>query len=283
MTRGICLRDLLRRRSPAASAPEPAAAAHRGPPARACLTDRTCLLQQRRSFLLLGTCSMVAAGAALAAPSPSPAERMVARRIELWARASVGRRSLVARYRLTRHSSMFYEPLVALGAFAFRAPDQLVFRDDERTGSTTRISGGELELRANDPEVAAAPAIDPYASPARNWLRDHLLALFDAPRDPADPGAALLVDARASIPRGAGSLLDLSPQRDHPARRQLRDLIVRLHPQSGEMEHLELFEAGGDRVTIAFSQRRADVPEDELAALLSGELPPGTDQKRPPL
>ncbi len=70
------------------------------------------------------------------------------------------------------------------------------------------------------------------------------------------------------IPRGPGQLLDLSPRREHPARRQIRDLVVHLDPHTGDVEQLERLEAGGDRVTLTFSQRRRDVPADDLAALL---------------
>lgn len=217
---------------------------------------------QRRTFLSLVACSLAHVPSASAA---SPAERQVARRLELWARAAAGTRALVARYALTRTTSLLLEPLSVAGQLVVRAPDALLLRDDGQAGATTRLSRGRLEIRPNDPALPAPPLAP---TPASTWLFDHMLALFVAPAAPADPTAALLEDARASIPRGPGQLLDLSPSREHPARRQIRDLVVHLDPNTGDVEQLDLLEAGGDRVVMTFSQRRRDVPDAELAALL---------------
>ena len=59
-----------------------------------------------------------------------------------------------------------------------------------------------------------------------------------------------------------------SIRRDHPARREIRDLVVHLDPHTGDVDQLDLVEAGGDKVGITFSQRRRDAGEDEIAALL---------------
>lgn len=222
---------------------------------------------QRRTFLSLAACSLVHAASARAA---GPAERQVGRRLELWSRAAAGTRALVARYALTRQTSLLLEPLSVAGQLVVRAPDALLLRDDVRHGSTTRLARGRLEIRPNDPSLPDTPLAP---TPASTWLFEHLLALFTAPAAPADPTAALLLDARVSVPRGPGMLLDLSPTREHPARRQIRDLVVHLDPHTGDVEQLDLLESGGDRVVMTFSQRRRDVPDAELAALLDPPAP----------
>lgn len=228
-------------------------------------------MQRRRSILSFAACSLVLIGSARAGPPAGPAiDRQVARRLELWARAAAGTRTLVARYALTRHSTLFIkksnkdEPLRAAGTMLVRAPDTLLLRDDARTGSTTRLTRGHLEIRPNDP---ALPALAEASSPAVTWLFEQIVALFSAPDDD-DPAAALLAGARISVARGPGQQLALGPRRDHPARREIRDLIVHLDPHTGDVDQLDLLEAGGDRVSLTFSQRRRDAPDDEIAALL---------------
>lgn len=216
----------------------------------------------RRAILLLGAASLaLAADTRAAAPA---GDRLLARRLELWARAAAGARVVVARYGLTRHSALLQEPLRVAGTLLARAPDTLLLRDDERRGSTTRIGRGRLEIRPNDP---ALPALAEAPSPAVIWLFEHVLTLFCAPE--VEPAAALLADARASVGRGPGQLLALAPRRDHPARREIRDLLVHLDPHTGDVDQLDLHEAGGDRVVLTFSQRRRDVPDAEVDALLS--------------
>jgi hypothetical protein len=217
-------------------------------------------ISSRRAFLLLGAASLALAGDVRAAG----AENQVTRRLELWARAAAGTRVLVARYGLTRHSSLLQEPLRAAGTLLVRAPDTLLLRDDERHGSTTRLARGRLEIRPNDP---ALPALAEAPGPAVLWLFEHVLTIFCAPE--SEPAPALLRDARAAVGRGPGQLLALAPRRDHPARREIRDLVVHLDPHTGDVEQLDLLEAGGDRVVLTFSQRRRDVADAEVDALLS--------------
>jgi hypothetical protein len=217
-------------------------------------------MHQRRTFLSVLTCSL-----ALAATARAADPRALARRLELWAKAAAGTRALVARYALTRQSSLLQTPLTVNGTLAARSPDALTLRDDARDGATTRLTRGRLEIRPNDPEL---PALDTASPPAATWLFEHLLALFATPPGAPDPAAALRVDARLSIPRGGGLLLDLTPLREHPASREIRDLVVDLDPHTGDVDRVDLLELGGDKVTLVFSQRRRDVPEAELASLL---------------
>lgn len=217
----------------------------------------------RRSLLSLALAALALAPGARAA---GPAERQLARRLELWARAAAGTRLLVARYAGARQSALLQEPLTTTGTLVARAPDLLLLRDDARDGSTTRLTRDRLEIRPNDP---ALPALAVPQAPAITWLFEHMLALLAVVEGAEDPSAALLADARASVPRGAGQLLDLSPRRDHPARWKIRDLVVHLDPHTGDVEQMDLLESSGDRMTLQLSQRRRDPPAAELAALLS--------------
>lgn len=225
-----------------------------------------------RTFLPSGTCPsrrvfLAALACALAPPAPARAadQRPLARRLELWAKAAAGTRALVARYALTRQSSLLQAPLTVVGTLAARSPDALTLRDDGQAGALTRLTRGRLEIRPNDPEL---PALAEQATAAATWLFEHLLALFATPPGASDPAAALRVDARLSIPRGGGLLLDVTPLREHPASRQIRDLVVDLDPHTGDVDRVDLLELGGDKVSLTFSQRRRDVPEAELAGLL---------------
>jgi hypothetical protein len=196
-------------------------------------------------LLVLGTCAI---GQVDAAPSAGPAlPRGVARRIERWQQAAGG--PLQARYRVTRTSAMLDEPLVVEGALRFTPPDRLELRDDDPRGATTIAAGADLTISANDPALVTPAAV--AVPPARAWLLARLCALLAA-RDPA----ALLAEARASVPRGPGQLLELSPPRSHPARRSVDRLRVRLDPHGGEVLGLELFETGGDRVVLELSEHR---------------------------
>ncbi|MCY1008957.1 hypothetical protein OV079_26050 [Nannocystis pusilla] len=221
-------------------------------------------MHPRRTFLRL------AAGALALAPGRARAQapvvdRQLARRLELWAKAAAGTRALVARYALTRQSTLLKEPLKTAGTLLARAPDTLVMRDDTRDGVTTRLARGRLEIRPNDP---ALPALAEAPSPTVTWLFEHVLALFCVPEGAGEPTAALQADARLTVPRGPGHLLAITPRRDHPARREIRDLVVHLDPHTGDVDQLDLVEAGGDKLVITFSQRRRDAGEDEIAALL---------------
>jgi hypothetical protein len=191
-----------------------------------------------------------------AAPASPTHNRGVTRRLELWA-TPADRPGLTARYQLSRSSSLLYEPLRVAGNLTLTAPDQLELRDDEIGGATTRLSGETLTIVANDPSLPAAPSPSTTSSPpaapspggpGRRWLRERLFALLRA-QDPA----ALLADTIISVPRGPGMQLELAPARNHPARREVQRLRVRLDPDTGEVLEIQLTEAGGDLVTLTLS------------------------------
>lgn len=205
------------------------------------LSPRTALL-----ILALGTCPQ--GHTSSAAPAPA-VPRALGKRLALWQHA--GAASLTARYVLTRKTSLLWDPLVVHGTLTFVAPDRLELRDDEPTGATTRIAGASITIAANDPRLPPGPAAQ--TTPASTWLLDRLLALFAA-RDPD----ALLRDTRASVPRGPGHQLELSPPRTHPAQRWIDRLRVRLDPDTGAVIELELVLTNGDRITLELTGHRPD-------------------------
>lgn len=176
-------------------------------------------------------------------PAADELPRAVQRRFELWQKPEGAQ--LQARYRMTRVSSLLYEPRVVQGALSF-AGDRLELRDDEADGATTTIAGGALTIAANDARLPGRPAPD---SAAGRWLLARLLALFAA-----QDGEALRRDTRVRVLRGG--VLELTPAVGHPARRVVRELRVALHPGTGEVVEVVLVEASGDVVTLALSEHR---------------------------
>lgn len=198
-------------------------------------------------LLSLGTCPVNysyshSAHAAEPATTTPLLKGAAARRVALWQRSAP---ITGARYTLTRHSSLLWDPLVVHGTLTLSS-NLLELRDDERTGATTRIANDGCEISANDATLPPGPAVQ--ISPAITWLRDHLVALLSA----RDPGA-IIKDAKISVPRGAGSQFDLNPSRSHPAHAKIDHLRVRLAPDTGEILELELLLTAGDRVTLALA------------------------------
>jgi len=222
----------------------------------------TCLFTHVLLNSIIGPNGQAHAAAPASKPSAAAASpthnRNVTRRLELWA-TPADRPGLTARYQLSRSSSLLYEPLRVAGNLTLSGPDQLELRDDELGGATTRISGETLTIVANDSGLPAAPSLPTTSSPppapasspggpGRRWLRERLFALLLA-QDPA----ALLADTMISVPRGPGMQLELAPARNHPARREVQRLRVRLDPDTGEVLEIQLTEAGGDLVTLTLS------------------------------
>lgn len=218
----------------------------------------------RRALLGLGA----AATAWLALPGGSEAaapRTAIDRRVALWRTFAEGNASLTARVTTTRHSSLFVDgaPRSLPGRMLFVAPDRLVLRDEDPTGSTTVIDGEAMSITANDPRALAGPTLA-RRSPALAWLARHLVAAF-APGD----GSALAADARLALPRGGIALVVL-PGVDSPVRRLIRSLTLTLDPDGGAVTQLELLEAQGDRWVLALRELRQGATDAELAGLLGG-------------
>ncbi len=206
-------------------------------------------------LLALATCLMgqLAYGEP-ANPAPDPAlteplARAMTNRVKLWQQPGTGA-GLTARYRMHRRSSLLFEPLSTTGTLTFTAPATLELRDDDPTGVTTLVTGGAIQISANDPALPGGQALADGA-PARRWLRDHLLALLAA-RDVE----ALRAEARLRPLYGYGyrNAFEVSPAPGHPARAAIHDLAVQLDPTTGEPIRLVLTETGGDVVTLTLSE-----------------------------
>jgi len=209
---------------------------------------------KRSLILALGTCLLVhVARDSSAAPAPAaapeePLARAASNRVKLWEKAGTGAH-LTARYRMTRRSSLLFEPLSTQGSLRY-APGTLELKDDERTGATTQVTGDVLQIAANDPGLPAGPASGD-GSAVRRWLHDRLLALLGA-RDLV----ALRAGARLRPTFGLRTAFELSPAPGHPARAAIHNLAVTLDADTGEILRLVLTETGGDVVTLTLSDHQ---------------------------
>lgn len=212
------------------------------------------------------------AGLSFAAPptdtdpdEPTPEQRRLANRLELHRNYAKRTKNLVARYTSERISSLLQQPLINSGQLAFAAPGTLVLRDDGATGSTTRISPGLLELRANDPSLPRRSLVDSSGTtpPALRWLADRLLACF-AP----DGEQALIGDGRSEVPRGALPRLVILPRRGSPARLVLRSLTLTLDPVGGAIQRIVIAEADGGEFRLALVDPQQNVEPEPLARIL---------------
>ena len=203
----------------------------------------------------LGAAALVGVpGVAAGAPRAA-----IDRRLALWASFAAGSASLRARVTSTRHAALFIDgaPRALAGRLVFTAPDRLVVRDDDPSGSTTEIVGDTATITANDPRAAPGPA-GGRRSPALVWLARHLVAAF-APGD----GSALAADARLALPR-VGIGLVVLPLADSPVRRLIRSLSLTLDPAGGAVTRVELAETSGDRWTL-------DLREHQQGEVAAGE------------
>lgn len=222
---------------------------------------------KRRSFLR--QVGIASASAALPTAWPalaraqSPAERRLQNRLELWGNYARRTENMVARYVCERHSSLLYEPLVRTGSLAFAVPDALTMRDDGLTGSTTKMSAGEVTIRPNESSVPAGPDIDPATLPGLAWLRDRMIALF-APGD----ASALVAQSRTRVPKSRAPRLELLPITGSAVRKLVRSLTVTFDPVGGAVIKLEISEAQGDIVELKLSDHRQNIDPEELARVL---------------
>jgi hypothetical protein len=230
----------------------------------------------RRRTLLLGAPALVGTAlvgasrswlrAAPAAPGePTPEERKLANRLELWSSYAKRTQNLMARLSTRRETSLLAEPLEATGMLLFRAPSLLVLRDDGRQGSTTIVDGDQIRIVLNG---SGSGRDDPAAvvadhRPAAQWLARRLLHMF-APGD----GTALLEGSRTHVPRGQGHRLELMPPIGSTTRRQLRSVSMQLDPVVGTVTRIVIAEAQGDRVILGLSDHRQNLPSEDIDAFL---------------
>jgi hypothetical protein len=221
----------------------------------------------RRSWIFgaVAAIATVSPGSSAAAPTSGIQERRLANRIELWSSFSRRTKTMVARYSAKRQSSLLHEPLIVTGTLGFNSPSTLVLRDDDLSGSTTKIGaeGEPFAIIPNQSSVPRGPHTDPENLPAMRWLRDRLLALFN----PGD-GSALLANSRSLVPRGRAPRLELLPPLDSPTRKLLRSLTITFDPVGGAVLIIDLTEAQGDRIVVHVSDHRQNPGEAELRRVL---------------
>lgn len=197
------------------------------------------------------------------------------RRIELW-RTFVRRNdTLVARYTSRRQSSMLVGTVQTSGSLGFVAPDQLVLRDDDLRGSTTRIAGLDVSIRPNDDALPVATIDDPRASAALAWLRDRLLRLFSP-----EAVERLNDDCSLRATPGRTPRIEILPLTGSMVRKTIRRLEVTLDPVGGAIAKLVIDEAQGDSLTLVLSDHRQGVAASELSGL-GLSRPGGADEPRP--
>ncbi len=216
--------------------------------------------------------SWCAAASTLALARTASAEeaedKRLQNRLELWANYAQRTKNLLARLTSTRETSLLQAPLVVTGQLLFRAPSQLVFRDDGLSGSTTVFDAGTMTILPNQSHGRAVSALPRDRLPAAAWLSDRLIALF-APGD----GAAIVADSRVEVPRGGarsgGYRLEVLPPRNSQIRKVLRSLSVHLDAVAGAVTELLIAEAQGDRLRLQLADHRQNVPDEDVDRILA--------------
>jgi hypothetical protein len=205
------------------------------------------------------------AGSAPADPDgPSPQERKLANRLELWSGYARRTRNLMTRLSTRRETSLLEEPLETTGTLLFRAAGPLlVLRDDGRQGSTTIVDGDEIRIVLNGAGRADPDAVVADQRPAAQWLARRLVHMF-APGD----GTELVEGSRTHVPKGHGHRLELMPPIGSTTRRQIRSVSMQLDPVVGTITQIVIAEAQGDRMVLGISDHRQNLPDEDVEAFL---------------
>ncbi len=226
------------------------------------------MIDRRRFLLALPALAVPAALlhvrlAGSAPDEPSPQDRKLANRLELWGNYARRTQNLMARLSTRRETSLLEEPLQTTGTLVFRAPGLLVLRDDGRQGSTTIIDGDEIRVFLNGAGRADPSATVADQRPAAQWLSRRLVSMF-APGD----GTALLEDSRTHVPKGVGHRLELLPPIGSTTRRHVRSVSMLLDAVVGTITQIVVAEAQGDRIVLGLSDQRQNLPEEDIDGFL---------------
>lgn len=195
-------------------------------------------------------------------PAPSPAKRKLQNRLELWANFARKTENLTVQVQVRRESALLQAPLATTATLVFRAPDELVLRDNHATGSTTWVHGGIIEILPHTHSSIAPSPIDTQGDPAAAWLLEHLLALLSPPPS----GALRFPKSRVLVPPGRGYRIELAPPRGSLARKLIRTLTVHLDPVAGAVTQIVIAEAQGDRVTLMLTDHRQNLDPADIQA-----------------
>lgn len=229
------------------------------------MIDRRALLLGLPLLALPAVLRPRSAGSAPAGPDgPSPEERKLANRLELWSGYARRTKNLMCRLSTRRETSLLEEPLETTGTLLFRAAGPLlVLRDDGRQGSTTIVDGDEIRIVLNGAGRADPEQVVADQRPAAQWLARRLVHMF-APGD----GTELVEGSRTHVPKGHGHRLELMPPIGSTTRRQLRSVSMQLDPVVGTITQIVIAEAQGDRMVLGLSDHRQNLPDEDVDAFL---------------
>jgi hypothetical protein len=150
-------------------------------------------------------------------------------------------RALSARFEQTKHLSLLAEPLVSRGQFAFRQPDEVLWRIDEPP-ITVRIDRDGIRV----PEFPAVKAEVAALAPFSNMLRP-LAGVFTGSLSTVRNTFHVSAEGDATVIR-----VRLVP-RDEQWRRMFRAIDLSFAGPDMVIATIRIEEALGDRLEIAFS------------------------------
>ena len=167
-------------------------------------------------------------------------------------------RTLCARFEQTKHLSLLTEPLVTRGQFAFRQPDQVMWRIDEPP-ITVRIDRDGIHL----PDLAGAKDEMPALAPFSAMLR-RLSGLFSGSlRDVHDTFEI------TAAPDAGAIRVHLVP-RSAQLQRMFRSIDMLFVAPEWVVTTLHFEEALGDSLDIAFS----DIHRNDAVATAAFDMTP---------
>jgi outer membrane lipoprotein-sorting protein len=158
-------------------------------------------------------------------------------------------RSLSARIVQTKHLSLLDEPLVNRGSFAFRAPDQVLWKLDDPP-LTVRIDAAGVHVPGR-PDIEKEVAQTPF-----NRVMREFSGMFTG--NLAAMGNAFGVQARGTDDQ---VVLSMVPQQE-TWKRMFQSIELRFAAPSYTIRSIRLSESLGDRLLIEFS----DVHRNDAAA-----------------
>ena len=148
-------------------------------------------------------------------------------------------RSLSARFVQTKHLALLEEPIVSTGTFAFKHPDQVLWKIDE-PAFEVRINGAKIQLPEGvDPGMRAMP-------PGLEGLLGAMSAVFTGDIDAAS--RRFNMEAKEE---GSDLVVRMSPK-ESADRRLLGDMRLTFGRPDLVLRTMHLEEAVGDSLDIEF-------------------------------
>ncbi len=196
---------------------------------------------------LCGTLTLVAVAAACRSAAAAPCAGTDAC-LQVIDASQHSTRTLSARFEQTKHLSLLAEPLVTSGEFAFRHPDQFMWRVTEPP-FTVRIDREGIHLPDHAGAKDELAALAPFSAMMRQ-LSGLFTGSLTAVRDTFEVTAA---------PDGDGVRVHLVP-RESQLQHMFRSIDMSFVPPQWVVTTIHFEEALGDSLDIAFSDiHRNDV------------------------